>query len=318
MKHQIKFGVRINMKNSFIKAKGKYIVCALITVCVMALAIISTDMRLSIKTYKIDAEEITTPIRFALVTDLHSCRYGEGQSELIDAIVELKPDAVLLGGDIFDENLPVDGAEEFLSAITKLYPCYYVTGNHEYYEKTDDPLITTDFDNRMASIQKYGITRLSGESVTLEINGEELILCGVDDRIASLQGRAATKDESVAAMINKNADPERFNRQLEAVASDAAQGGFSILLSHRPEYFPRYCELGFDVVLCGHAHGGQWRIPYLLNGLYAPHQGLFPEYAGGLYENDGTTMIVSRGLARGTTWIPRIFNRPELVLVEIS
>ena len=94
-------------------------------------------------------------------------------------------------------------------------------------------------------------------------------------------------------------------------------GNYTILLSHRPELFEHYVSRGFDLVLCGHAHGGQWRIPRILNGLYAPNQGLFPQYAGGQYDSDATTMIVSRGLARESTRLPRIFNRPELVLVEI-
>ena len=92
-----------------------------------------------------------------------------------------------------------------------------------------------------------------------------------------------------------------------------------ILLSHHPEYYPRYLEgRNIDLIFSGHAHGGQWRIPFVLNGLYAPDQGLFPKYAGGKYEKDGSVMIVSRGLARETTPVPRIFNRPEIVIVNIT
>lgn len=90
-----------------------------------------------------------------------------------------------------------------------------------------------------------------------------------------------------------------------------------MLLSHRPELFETYQKYGFDLVLSGHAHGGQWRIPGVLNGLFAPDQGLFPEYAGGRYDYAEGTMIVSRGLARESTPVPRIFNRPEVVIVDI-
>ena len=103
-------------------------------------------------------------------------------------------------------------------------------------------------------------------------------------------------------------------------SEQAAQDGeaFSILLTHRPERVEDYVGRGFDLVLAGHAHGGQWRLPGLINGLIAPNQGLFPRYAGGRYALDGdTTMIVSRGLARESTRIPRLFNRPELVVVDI-
>ena len=92
---------------------------------------------------------------------------------------------------------------------------------------------------------------------------------------------------------------------------------YNIILSHRPDYFDTYTAQDYDLALCGHAHGGQWRIPGILNGLYAPNQGLFPKYAGGLYEEDGTTMIVSRGLARESTRIPRLYNRPELVIIDL-
>ena len=95
-------------------------------------------------------------------------------------------------------------------------------------------------------------------------------------------------------------------------------GAYTILLAHRPEYYETYCNYSFDLVLCGHAHGGQWRIPYLINGLYAPNQGIFPKYAGGRYDGDKTTMIVSRGLDIETTWVPRIFNRPELVIIDLQ
>ena len=109
-----------------------------------------------------------------------------------------------------------------------------------------------------------------------------------------------------------------FDQQLDALKAQAQEANFTILLTHRPELFERYVARGFDLVLCGHAHGGQWRIPGVLNGLLAPNQGLFPPYAGGRYERGNTTMIVSRGLAKETTFVPRILNPPELVVVTIT
>ena len=116
-----------------------------------------------------------------------------------------------------------------------------------------------------------------------------------------------------------------YQRMAAALGNEAAQaahraepGLYTILLAHRPEELELYASLGFDLVLTGHAHGGQWRIPGVLNGLYAPDQGLFPRYAGGRYELDGTVMIVSRGLARESTRVPRFYNRPELVMIELK
>ena len=95
-------------------------------------------------------------------------------------------------------------------------------------------------------------------------------------------------------------------------------GHYTILLAHRPEYFQLYADYGFDLALCGHAHGGQWRLPGLINGVYAPGQGLWPKYAGGIYQQAACTMLVSRGLARESTRIPRLFNRPELVIIDLT
>jgi len=250
------------------------------------------DNRMAVRRYSIDAEEISSPVRIALVTDLHSCFYGESQSELVNAVVRESPDLVLLGGDFFDDLAPDNNAELFLSGIAHRYPCYYVTGNHEHWSGADA------LQTKLDVLKKHGVTILSGDCETVTIRSETLNLCGVDDPAA----------EGITA----------FNRQLDTTASAVPEGYYTLLLSHRPEFFDAYVECGFDLVLCGHAHGGQWRIPMLLNGLYAPDQGLFPEYSGGLYRQGGTTMIVSRGLARESTRVPRIFNRPELVIVDLT
>ncbi|MDE5792514.1 MAG: metallophosphoesterase, partial [Oscillospiraceae bacterium] len=110
-----------------------------------------------------------------------------------------------------------------------------------------------------------------------------------------------------------------FNKQFKQIQELLKNNNnYKILLSHRPELFEDYVTANFDLVLAGHAHGGQWRIPVILNGLYAPDQGLFPKFAGGFYQKENTTMIVSRGLARESTRIPRIYNQPELVVIDLE
>ena len=108
-----------------------------------------------------------------------------------------------------------------------------------------------------------------------------------------------------------------WQSQLEDVTAALEGDVCSILLSHRPERVADYTGRGFDLVLSGHAHGGQWRIPLLGVGLIAPNQGLFPRYAGGTYNLEGTTLVVSRGLARESTRIPRLYNPPEVVVVDL-
>lgn len=114
------------------KINKKHILIATITI-IIVLALLAFDVRLKIVQYTITSEKVNKPMRIALVTDLHSCKYGAGQKTLIDAVDKEKPDMILLGGDIFDDEIPDDNTKIFLSAIAKKYPCYYVTGNHEYW-----------------------------------------------------------------------------------------------------------------------------------------------------------------------------------------
>ena len=151
----------------------------------------------------------------------------------------------------------------------------------------------------MAVLESYGVKILSGEYDTITVNGETVNVCGVDDPIANVDVKNS------------------FTEQLDIVNEASDNGYFTVLLSHKPEYFETYCTYDFDLVLCGHAHGGQWRIPYVVNGFFAPGQGFFPKYAGGEYNSDTMTMIVSRGLSLKHFYVPRIFNRPELVVIDI-
>ena len=249
------------------------------------------DARLAVRTYTIESEQVSTPVRLAVLTDLHACAYGEGQKNLLDAVAVQSPDLVLLCGDIVDDEprMPEERALATVEALAEVWPVYYVTGNHEFW--------TDRVGEVKELLRARGAVVLEGESHTVTAAGQTLRIGGIDD-------------PSVGEDI--------WREQLEAVT--AAQDGetVSILLTHRPERVEDYTGRGFDLVLAGHAHGGQWRLPGLINGLMAPNQGLFPRYAGGRYDLDGdTTLIVSRGLARESTRVPRIFNRPELVVVDI-
>ena len=242
---------------------------------------------MSVVNYQIKSDKITTKFRAVVVSDLHSCDYGDQQKRLLNKIDGQSPDIILLTGDIVDNRLPQDNAKEFLYGIGKKYPCYYVTGNHEYYT------------NEMTAIKKmiraYGITILEGNSLTVSIKGQLVNIAGVDDPVAG---------------------EKKFANQLKNCRTNGDENIFSILLSHRPERIYQYAQYDFDLILSGHAHGGQWRIPKLLNGLYAPGQGVFPKYAGGRFPCAKGEMIVSRGLARETTPAPRIFNPVEVVVVD--
>ncbi len=254
---------------------------------------VAFDARLKIVHYSVEAPEITSEIRIALITDVHSCYYGKDCEALIEAICEQEPDVVLFGGDIFDDDQDDWNAEALVQAIGNRYKSYYVTGNHEYWSGQVAEILPIFLENQ--------VTVLEGAYETITVNGQEINICGIDDPEAAIY-----------------TDAESFYQQLTNVADVEKNGNYTVLLSHRPEYEKQYFRYGFDLVLCGHAHGGQWRIPFLVNGMYSPNQGIFPKYAGGRYDFKEGTMIVSRGLARESTPLPRIFNRPELVIVTIE
>lgn len=260
----------------------------------LGLVLIICDPRLKTVRYTFESEKIEKPIKVALLTDLHGSWYGKNQSTLIKEVVKAAPDAVLLGGDFFVENVSYKESEETLDILSKKYKCYYVTGNHEFW--------SGDIDNILKIVDSYDVTILQGEEDLLEIGGQKISICGVDD-------------PDYFAYVSK---APSIVKQLEQLEKNRDKAAYSILLSHRPEYYETYQKYRYDLVLSGHAHGGQWRIPGILNGLYAPHQGLFPDYAGGPYDYPGGTLVVSRGLDRWGIKIPRIFNRPELVIIDVK
>ena len=267
---------------------AKTAACLTFTAALLALSCTALDDRLKTVTYTVHTDKIRTPVRLAVVSDLHGCRYGRDMTTLIRAVQAAKPHAILLPGDFIDDRFPEKNSLLFADAAVSMAPTFYVTGNHE---------IGSGFSKAMkASLRSLGVTVLEGDAAVLTAGESALRICGADD---------PWLEEELAAKQRKAAR--------EAVSADE----FSVLLSHRPEMTEEYRTLGFDLVVSGHAHGGQWRIPGLLNGLYAPHQGLFPSHAGGRYDLGTTTLIVSRGLARESTPVPRIFNRPELVLVDV-
>ena len=264
------------------KQKRRVLLAAAVGAAVLLL--LAWDTRLQITEHVIGTDRVEKPVRLAILTDLHSCAYGDGQEELLAAVDALGPDAVLLGGDILDDRLPEANAWRTVSVLAEKYPCAYVTGNHEWWSGEAERMCT--------QMESLGVAVLRGESVVWTLNGQSVTICGVDD-------------------------PDSGEDQLAAAAAGAGESGFTVLLAHRPEQVDSYLRYPFDLIVSGHAHGGQWRVPGLVNGLYAPHQGVFPRYAGGRYDFDGSVLLVSRGLARESTRIPRLFNRPELMLAEI-
>ncbi len=256
----------------------------------VVLTLIALDERLILRTYTVASPKLTAEVRLAVVTDFHS---SDNADDVVAMVASCAPDAVLLVGDLFDDdtqNRPTERTLSLMRQLSALYPCYYVSGNHEAW--------TGEMDALYQQTEEAGVTVLRMSSGVLTVRGQRIALCGIPDPYEMVFSGAPDTEE-----------------QLRQALEDVDSADFTVLLAHRPELLAKYAQFPLDLVVSGHAHGGQVRIPGVLNGLYAPNQGWFPKLAGGAYTQDGTTLIVSRGLAVRTR-LPRIFNRPEVVLVR--
>lgn len=218
------------------------------------------------------------------LSDLHNTCFGKNQKKLIDIIERCQPDSIMITGDLIDcHRLQLAPVIALLRQALCIAPVYYVSGNHETWSGRYDHLVEV--------LVSLGVHVLNDEVVDLENGSMQLI--GLQDRLI----------------------PDIEERLAKLMRPVVATHSFKILLSHRPEYFETYAKLPIQLVLTGHAHGGQIRLPYI-GGLYAPGQGLLPQYTSGLYKKCGTTMVSNRGL--GNSRFPlRLGNQPEVVTIKL-
>ena len=221
------------------------------------------------------------------ISDLHNARFGKDQEKLVALLKAAQPDLIAITGDLIDKRRPgMQNALRFVERAVAIAPVYYVTGNHEAKSK-EFPLLKE-------ALGRLGVTLLLDQTVPIERGGAHIALAGLSD------ARFVTADKTKFAAVSA-----------EKLSAFLPKEGFTLLLAHRPELFAVYRAAGADLTLCGHAHGGQFRLPFV-GGLIAPNQGLFPKYTAGLYREEGKCMVVSRGL--GNSSIPiRLNNRPEVV-----
>ena len=233
------------------------------------------------------------------VSDLHNKEFGRGQRRIMSKIAEQNPDVIVITGDMIDSrNTDVGAALDFAKKAAELAPCYYVPGNHENR-------IPEAYEELKTGLRESGVTILENEAVELDRDGKVITLMGVLDPIFNV----GKTDEAGNILEDERLVMEGQLKNLDSL------NRFTILLSHRPEMLDIYAAAGINLVFTGHAHGGQWRLPGL-GGIIAPGQGFFPAYTEGAHTAGDTTMYVSRGL--GNSLMPiRIFNRPELVVVEL-
>ncbi len=235
--------------------------------------------------------EVKAPIDMdiLILSDLHSMNFGEGQRELLDLVDSLDFDIITLPGDIFDDSVDDAKGYEFSEGI-KNYECYYILGNNE--------VLSGKAEQHMKKLAAMGITVLDDGKTNIQKNGKTVEIWGFRDR-------HPWRMKEYAAHLDRT------------LASDADGHDYRIVLSHKPLTKDEFKDINADLIIAGHAHGGQWRLPPINNGVFAPNQGLFPKYAGGVYEANGKYEVVSRGLARGLKLVPRLNNPPEIVLLHL-
>lgn len=283
------------MKTKGKKHRGRGCLTALIILALIAAAaaFLIKDSRedLEISRYEVASQKLPESFdgfKIVQLSDLHGAEFGEDGMELVDKVGSLEPDMIALTGDFVTDEGDLAAVEKLAARLVKLCPVYFVSGNHEFGSGLAVKVRNI--------LERAGVKYLSNEYLTINRGDDEILLGGVEDPLA------------YADMLSPDELAQKMN--------DAAPDAFKILLGHRNYWMTEYPELPVDLIFCGHAHGGLIRIPGV-GGLIGTDRRLFPDFDAGQFNNGRYTLIVSRGLGNSVP-IPRIFNRPEIVCVELS
>ena len=289
----------------YLKSKPLRRIFAAVLVAAAAVFLYFENNALEVTNYICESERLPKEfdgMKVVQISDLHNKRFGKNTQKLIKAVENQNPDFIFVTGDIIDgRRKGFDKVFEFASQVSKIAPVYYITGNHEFR------LYEAELEYLLDGLTACGFVVLRDECVQPEFNGERFNLIGIDDFAPEeLRLKKLGFDEKEVVKRVKEYGKEKIETNVQEEL-------FNILLFHRPNFFKTYCETGIDVVFSGHAHGGQLRIPFI----GSPLEFLFGGYTQGVFEDGGTSMIVSRGL--GNSLFPfRIFNRPEVVTVTFK
>ena len=283
------------MKTKGKKHRGRGCLTALIILALIAAAaaFLIKDSRddLEISRYEVASQKLPESFdgfKIVQLSDLHGAEFGEDGMELVDKVGSLEPDMIALTGDFVTDEGDLAAVEKLAARLVKLCPVYFVSGNHEFGSGLAVKVRNI--------LERAGVKYLSNEYLTISRGEDGILLGGVEDPLA------------YADMLSPDELAQKMN--------DAAPDAFKILLGHRNYWMTEYPELPVDLIFCGHAHGGLIRIPGV-GGLIGTDRRLFPDFDAGEYNNGRYTLIVSRGLGNSVP-IPRVFNRPEIVCVELS
>ena len=275
------------------RKKRKAVYVLLVLALMLAVCVYDSNTRLVTDEFLLGDETLPTDlegVRITQLSDLHAKRYGKGNGDLIEAVRATDPDLICITGDLVDGEQAKQEpyVRELMGELVRIAPVYYVSGNHEWAAGWARELFSI--------LREYGVTVLRNEYVTYGRGSDYIVIAGMDDP-------------------NGLRDQKTPERVVEEIREDHP-GKYILMLYHRDTELALWAGLGVNAVLCGHAHGGLVRLPFT-DGLIAPGQGFFPTWTAGIYERDGTQMLVSRGLA-GSHLVPRLFNNPEIVSVTLS
>ena len=252
---------------------------------------------LSVEEYTFTSSRLGTGwdgARIVHLSDLHGKEFGADNTRLLAAVREAAPELIVITGDIADAQSGLDAIPALLEGLAGIAPTYYISGNHEWGAGFIGEL--------RQMLEAANVTYLRNEAVTLQRSGDTIVLAGIEDPNGYADQKTPT--QVAADVYAKYGDP------------------FWLLLAHRNNHFPgEYCLLGADLTLCGHGHGGIWRLPFT-DGLISTTMELFPSYTNGLYTCDcgscsGSAVFVHRGLGNSPR-IPRLFNRPEVAVLTLK
>lgn len=257
------------------------VVCSIAAVAFIAVFAYLSNRWLTVTKYSLAVENAPEEgVKIVHLSDLHAACFGRDNARLLKKVKQQNPDIIAVTGDIIHKYRKRDiaVAKRTVKQLSEIAPVYFVSGNHEMRSRKWREL--------KSGLEENGATVLENEVV--QTHGINLV--------------------GVNCAFLKNETPFRLSDGLH---------GCKILLAHKPEFIDRYAMAGYDISLCGHAHGGQWRLPFTRVGFYSPGQGLFPKYTAGVHSCGNMREVISRGL--GNSECPlRLFNRPEIVVVEIK
>jgi len=287
--------------------EGFLMINILATIFVIILVILLWVMifdsnRFVIVRHSLSDRRIKKPCRAVVLADLHNKCYGKNNEQLLAAVKDCKPDFILVAGDIptAKKGKGLEIAISLMSELAKDYPVYYASGNHEHRMKLYPETYGDMGERYEEALREAGVHRLVNEHISLEENGIQIYGSEID--------KSFYKRFGVQPM---GAD------YMESILGKSGKGQYTVLIAHNPDYFPQYAAWGADLVLSGHIHGGIVRVPIWGKGVVSPNVRLFPKYDGGIFKEDKSAMLLSRGLGMHTIPV-RLFNPGELLVVDFE